>query len=619
MKSVKFSALMAVAVIAASCAKEGTHSVDESNKVALEPMCIEASDESQTKTVLVEKSVNWTDGDKIAVYSNINYNKGYIFPATDIKGNSATFNGEVPVGTESFFAVYPPERVVSVNKDGVTVNIPADQTPAAGTFAEEHNITVAQGKKTPGVPSVGTITFNNVCSYVKFTVPAYVSDVNKVTIISGNAIAGDFSTASSSIVSNGTNSISMSGSFGAGQTFIFVIAPGTVKNFSICIETDSGKWTRTVSKVFTATAGRPVNLGIVDFKQVELKAEAKHVYQDGTGNLFYKDGPDRTLVGTDLSVNLGLDGFLKYASNLEFNIFNKDGYKVRSYSSVTVANPTVSLSWQDQDNADYPYLPQGEYTIEGSYIHPDDGSTQTISGKFTVPAPKFSVNATGMTSYSYYSKNNITQANACDAETIYGIGGTATISPTLLEKYPYSASYTLDGIKTTDRNKAGQKWGEHKITATYKFDGETVTDALTCYVTGLPYRAPEKTNFNAEGKSWTKVNGTATSINSVSIDLGTSRLPEPSAKSPAFHMPGAVNVKVINVYTKNNSSRRSYTYKMTLNDGTEVVSHSSNTKKQYSFSWTGEMNPSRTIFTCSYNYIAVGNDVTVNSVIVEYN
>lgn len=161
MKSVKFSALMAVAVIAASCAKEGTHSVDESNKVALEPMCIEASDESQTKTVLVEKSVNWTDGDKIAVYSNINYNKGYIFPATDIKGNSATFNGEVPVGTTSFFAVYPPERVVSVNKDGVTVNIPAEQTPAAGTFAEEHNITVAQGKKTPGVPSVGTITFNN--------------------------------------------------------------------------------------------------------------------------------------------------------------------------------------------------------------------------------------------------------------------------------------------------------------------------------------------------------------------------------------------------------------------------------------------------------------------------
>ena len=75
MKSVKFSALMAVAVIAASCAKEGTHSVDESNKVALEPMCIEASDESQTKTVLVEKSVNWTDGDKIAVYAKSKYNK----------------------------------------------------------------------------------------------------------------------------------------------------------------------------------------------------------------------------------------------------------------------------------------------------------------------------------------------------------------------------------------------------------------------------------------------------------------------------------------------------------------------------------------------------------------
>ena len=103
-----------------------------------------------------------------------------------------------------------------------------------------------------------------------------------------------------------------------------------------------------------------------------------------------------------------------------------------------------------------------------------------------------------------------------------------------------------------------------------------------------------------------------------SIDLKTLS-PAPSAKSPTFHMPGAVNVKVTNVYTKNNSSWGSYTYKMTLNDGTEVVSHSSNTEKQYSFSWTGEMNPNRTVFTCSYNYIAAGNDVTVNSVIVEYN
>lgn len=113
-----------------------------------------------------------------------------------------------------------------------------------------------------------------------------------------------------------------------------------------------------------------------------------------------------------------------------------------------------------------------------------------------------------MTSYSYYSENNITQANACQAETIYGLGGTATISPTLLEKYRYSASYTLDGSETTAGYKAGQSWGPHTITATYTFDGVTVTsDPLTCHVTGLPYTAAPPTNsgehpWSGNANSW---------------------------------------------------------------------------------------------------------------------
>lgn len=506
MKSVKFSALMAVAVIAASCAKEGTHSVDESDKVALEPMCIEASDESQTKTVLVEKSVNWTDGDKIAVYSNINYNKGYIFPATDIKGNSATFNGEVPVGTTSFFAVYPLERVVSVNEQGVTVNIPAEQTPAAGTFAEEHNITVAQGTKTPGEPSVENIIFNNVCSYVKFTVPAYVSDVTEVKITSSNDIAGDFATASSKIVSNGTNSISMSsksGSFGAGQTFIFVIAPGTVSNFSIDIKTASGNWTRTVSKGFDAKAGVPNNLGTIHFKQVEveLKPEAKHVYQNGT------------LVGTDLSVNLGL---LKYVSNFNF-VVKKGDTVVRSYSresSEPVASSTVSFAWKDY--ADYPYLPQGEYTIEGSYTRPGDGSKQTISSTFAVTekeAPTFTVNAPlATTSYDTYKDLGAGEANKKDGSTIYGVAGNGvSISDKILKNTEYKSliggySFTIDGNPVTvdgNGNATNQTWKAHKVVAKFTFDGvEKTSEALTCHVTGLPYNKNKDntTNFQSD---WT--------------------------------------------------------------------------------------------------------------------
>ena len=597
MKSVKFSALVAVAVIAASCAKEGTHSVDESNKVALEPMCIEASDESQTKTVLVEKSVNWTEGDEIAVYSNIDYTTGYRFPATEINGNSATFNGEVPVGTESFFAVYPPESVRSVNAEGVTVNIPADQTPAEGTFAEEHNITVAQGTKTPGVPSVGTITFNNVCSYVKFTVPAYVSDVNKVTITSGNAIAGDFSTASSSIVSNGTNSISMSGSFGAGNTFLFVIAPGTVSNFRIDITADNGNWTRTVSKGFTATAGVPTNLKTIDFKQVALTATASHVYQGGT------------LVGTDLSVNLGLDGFLKYASDIKFDV-KKGSTTVRSYSSASVASSTVSLT--STAYADYPYLPKGDYTIEGSYSR-QDGSTQAISGTFTVAAPTFTVNApVATTNYDTYVNSGAAAANAKDGSTIYGVAGNGvSISDDILAKYPSLVagySFTIDGNPASAGDNANQAWAAHEVVAKFNFDGvENSSSALTCHVTGLPYTAAPPTNNGTNAWSITQGEGKI-SFNSNNVTLGSSgtTTADPTIKSPLFYIPAGKTIDVIatsNVDLFSNKVLATYDCTLTI-----ALNGKTASQKSSSTSGTSHTINLESQFSSDINYITYSTD-----------
>lgn len=568
MKSVKFSALMAVAVIAASCAKEGTHSVDESDKVALEPMCIEASDESQTKTVLVEKSVNWTDGDKIAVYSNINYNKGYIFPATDIKGNSATFNGEVPVGTESFFAVYPPERVVSVNKDGVTVNIPAEQTPAAGTFAEEHNITVAQGTKTPGVPSVGTITFNNVCSYVKFTVPAYVSDVNKVTITSGNAIAGDFATASSKIVSNGTNSISMKGSFGAGKTFLFVIAPGTVSNFSIYIETASGNWTRTVSNGFEAKAGVPVKLGTVDFKIASMDAEVKHTY----------DG--KTLTGTNLVIkNLNIpDHLTGYVKKVHIDII-PEGPEGQTTADAVRSADITDFSTQTSiavNSTTYPYLPQGKYTIKSTYTMSDGTTSRETTGSFSVPAPKFSVDASLVrTSYDTYLTSGADAANKMDGSTIYILNNGVTIHSDILKKYKNlsTVSHTIDGYPVTvvdDNGNATYQtgWREHTVVVKFTFDGVNVESTpLTRHVTGLPCTLqPNKTDWTATAQPDYVTFGKDSFGNDCIQLKGNYITPHPKIQSKSFNIPSDINISTDFSFYISVGKRGLITYKSTLNE-----------------------------------------------------
>lgn len=608
MKSVKFSALMAVAVIAASCAKEGTHSVDESNKVALEPMCIEASDESQTKTVLDGKSVNWTDGDKIAVYSNINYNKGYIFPATDIKGNSATFNGEVPVGTESFFAVYPPERVVSVNKDGVTVNIPADQTPAAGTFAEEHNITVAQGKKTPGVPSVGTITFNNVCSYVKFTVPAYVSDVNTVTISSDDAIAGDLTVDYTgenpkyTIAADGAKTtISMSGSFGAGETFIFVIAPGFVSNFRIDITAANGNWTRTVSQGFTATAGRPVNLGTVDFKIASMTAKVNHTY----------DG--KTLTGTNLVIdNLNIpDHLTGYVQKVHIEIIPEGKTDAVRSADITDFSTQTSIA---VNSTTYPYLPKGKYTIKSTYTMSGGTTSRETTGSFSVPAPTFSVNTpSAHTSYDTYYNNgkykNADAANAEDGSTIFGVKDNGVcISKDILDNPKYESligkySFTIDDKNAEAGDHANQTWGAHKVVAKFTFDGvEKTSEALTCHVTGLPYKPTTPTNTGDHAWSITSGGGKI-SFSSKYVTLGSSGTvtSDPTIKSPLFYIPAG---ETINVTAKSNvdlfSNKAWITYDCTLTialNGAKTSQKSSETKgTNHSIDLEG-------IFSSDQNYI----------------
>lgn len=543
MKNIKYSALVAIAAIAASCAKESTVIEKETVKdIPMEPMCIQTGDESETKTLLDGKIVNWTDGDQIKVFSNMDYSKGYDFPAANIDGNTATFSGEVPAGTESFFAVYPPERVSSASASGAVVTIPSDQTPAAGTFYEELNITIAKGRKTPGKSDVGTIHFRNVCSYVKFTVPAYVSDVKFVKISSDNAIAGNLTVnytekdPSSTIAANGEKFISMSGSFGAGKTFIFVIAPGTVSNFRIDITTDSGNWTRTISQGFTATAGKPVNLGTVDFKIAPMTATATHTY-DGA-----------TLTGTNLTIdNLNISGLTGYVQKVHIDIIpgehpDEQSTAVRS-TDITDFSTLTSIP---VNSAEYPYLPQGKYTIKSTYTMSDGTTSRETSGSFSVSAPTFEIDLqpTIYTSYSVYTSSTsingiekgATGANRLDGSSIYVKKGTVSIAENILTKYSSIASYTCTDGKTAlnEGQNGNMGWSEHTVSSSFTFDGVTRNfNDVTCHVTGLPYKNDFQSNFSG----WY-------GNNKLDIKSGGLEIPAKAgyAISPEFYVPANINI-----------------------------------------------------------------------------
>lgn len=215
----------------------------------LVPLCISTGD--MTKTSLQGSTVNWTSDDEIAVFDNVNYpNK---FTITSVDGSDAVFEGLVSIGTTDFYAVYPYSSAKSIDASNITVTLPAAQTSAAGTFAEEHNISVARGVKVPGEESVEGIRFDNVCGLIRFTVPQRIAAVKNVVFQAENrSLAGDLIISKDDLkvesVANGTNSVSMSGDFAAGSTFYFVVAPGEVNGFSITVT--APEWRYILENVF---------------------------------------------------------------------------------------------------------------------------------------------------------------------------------------------------------------------------------------------------------------------------------------------------------------------------------------------------------------------------------
>jgi hypothetical protein len=446
-----------------------------------------------TKTSLSGKDVHWTSDDVVAVFDNENYKNK--FKITDAQGYKASFSGEVTDGTTQIYAVYPYSLAMRAQGSTLTVSIPEDQTSKVGSFAEEHNISVAKSARTPGVEVVANITFKNVCSYLKFTVPTYVADVTSVTLstqsrnIAGEATI-DFSgdTPVLAPTSNAVNSISMTGSYSAGREFLFVLAPGEIQGCTVTVTNTDGKtWTVTKTSTFTLEAGKYKNLGTLDVEPVGVTASATHTYSGST------------LTGTTVNVALNVPtATLQYASDLNIEVVrNADGTLVRSASSSTLSSSVTLAATQD-----WPYLPQGKYTVSGSYKLGE--VVKNFSTTFTSPAPTFEVTSGAYSSYTKYENEGATEANKCAADKIYAITtASVSIADAILNNRNYSSikgeyTYKLDGEAAASAEVGGRSWGAHTVTASYKFDNVTNEGSSNCHITGLPY----ETSMNKNTTGW---------------------------------------------------------------------------------------------------------------------
>lgn len=616
--------LAALAVAAASSCSYEEHNVTpetEGPRPADVLVPLSLSTGEMTKTSLDGTSVKWTADDHIAVYDNVNYAND--FQATSVDGSSAVFEGFVGEGTTDFYAVYPYSSAKGIDASNITVTLPSAQTSAAGTFAEEHNISVAHGVKTPGEENVDGIKFDNVCGLIQFTVPQRISAVKNVSFKAENrAIAGDLAISKSELkvvsVANGSNTVNMTGSFAAGSTFYFVVAPGEVNGFSITVTAQNGAtYSKVSSKSFTVEAAAMKNLGVIDFK-AEPSAVAEHTYESGV------------LSGTKVTLNLGLPaGMEGYVENLTASM-TKDGVEYRSISKTSAAASEVMANGKT-------YVPQGAYTIQYTYTLNGVAETKTVD--VTVPAPEFTVSASAYTSYSKYLEGNITAANSCAPESMYDIKCSVSISDDVLNqlemsscavtlKQPSGSEISLSGsvnkkastyLSTSQYNVS--EWGAYTLSSVVTFDGVTKScPPKTLHITGLPFNTPQ---FKDSGiGAWSVVTQSGSYVtfgNSIRLETISDA---PSVSTPEFHIPANVNVSLYNKYTKNNGSIGTYEYSVKLYNGNSVgatlVTHKSNKKGTYEYNVETQLTPEYNAMLCKYNYQALGNTVNINEFDINY-
>ncbi len=253
--------LAALAVIAAGCAKEAktpaVEEFEETPEVVIEPSSVVFTAGIDTKAHIEGTAVNWDASDAITVWNGSAAAK---FTTTD-SGASATFTTAGAFAeTGTYTALYPHDGSADFSDPAaVATTLPVSQTAAAGTFDPAANLAVASSTTT-------SLTFHNLVSYLKFTVPAGMDDLKSVSF-SGNAgqkVAGDatVNVGTKALTATGSETATLSGTFTAGSTYYLAIAPQTFTGgYTVTITRTSGTYTMVSSKNVTFSRAIARNIG----------------------------------------------------------------------------------------------------------------------------------------------------------------------------------------------------------------------------------------------------------------------------------------------------------------------------------------------------------------------
>ena len=220
----------------------------------------------------------------------------------------------------------------------------------------------------------------------------------------------------------------------------------------------------------------------------------------------YLDGTKASLTCGDLS-GVPTELISEWKATLE----NAAGEVVRSYTA------TDFKGGEMQVENNWPYLPQGDYTLKYSYTINKEVITEDKTEMKPVHlalVPTFGMEVSANTSYSVYKSQGAAAANSKDGSGIFDIVSTVKISSAILnnEKYaslPVAITYTTDsGQSSTEESPtfSNLAWQNHTLTAIALFDGGSVSASVDCEVTGIPFRQDLRTNSDVS--AWTVIGDT---------------------------------------------------------------------------------------------------------------
>lgn len=492
MRRLGLNIIVTAAFLLSSCSGEAVFPEQEVSLTPSELAPLTISTGEMTRTSLSGTVVNWSDDDQIAVFDDLHTNNK--FEAVEVSGSVAVFEGLVKARTTDIYAVYPYSDAVKADAQSILVCLPSDQTPVSGTFAEEHNISVAHGQKTAEADVVDGLMFRNVCALIQFTVPQRLAEVTEVSFTANNRnLAGDLVLTKADFgvaCTSGVQTVKMVGDFSAGSTFYFVVAPGEISGFSAKVKTRNGAtYTKSSTKAFIAKAGAIKNLGEIDFT-ITSSVVARH-YNDENGNL----------KGTDVTLHLGFpdDLLLDYVQELDAVMYDSDG---REYRHLTLDSPSTSELMDVSTGRTY--IPQGVYNVDCVYTI--NGKKTSMTLDVAVPAPDFKVTAYAYTSYDKYLERDLHAANyICDPMKVYDIRFAVGINDDIIKQYGVESCSPQISISGNRRIIPGNydpmsrecfscseylvdRWGTYQIVGSVTFDGVTKNiSPKNIYITGLPY------------------------------------------------------------------------------------------------------------------------------------